>query len=579
LLFFFLSIFLLLFWHRSLLAKALRKKHFYKETIRIEKTPGNQSDLNPFSIGDWIKWDPLSSGEGDLPSLEDISKLLPSVNPNSCNPNKIKAVDFDSIVQEKQFHLSQHADKLHDTEPVSGDREETEADEMQLDDQRAQMEVCFSKDDDISLVPGGSNKSDGTLHPKIEFPLKICNSDKNNPPPVSDEMHLDDQAVLLKECHLKNDVTLVPGGFGLSGGTLHNKIEAPLKGCSFAKDNSAPGEMQRDDQVALLKECDLKNDDINAVPDCPPQSDKTLHNNIEAPLKECNLEKDNYVLLSDGYGELCMETGGRQCDIEAPLSDSCAVLVDRFVEELGIPFIQSEHSTDQNAPEGVVGICDGTVAITCNDDEATVGENNCSSCNLIDEVYAETKKINQMKNDKEGEVENINNRDAIVETDLEENTLKIDLIDDEEKKTEKVHENIDVEEEQERELKIIKLDDSKETIDATAITSSSISLTEAVLHDLGEKQDWETTSFAQGPSFPSSTKGLVPKSVYTVSFLRTFLFHFRKFSLVIIILIQIIVISFFSGKRKQKGLPFHQPYTMSFKGPFKHMLFRKKSKR
>jgi hypothetical protein len=161
--------------------------------------------------------------------------------------------------------------------------------------------------------------------------------------------------------------------------------------------------MQLDNQVALLKESDLKNNDINVVPDCPPRSDKTLHKNIEAPLKECNFEKDNYVLLSDGYGEeLCMETGGRQCDIEAPLSGSWAVLADRFVEKLQIPFIQSEHSTDQNAPEGVVGICDGTVAITSNDNEATVGESNSSSSNLIDEVYAETKKINRMKDDKEG---------------------------------------------------------------------------------------------------------------------------------------------------------------------------------
>jgi hypothetical protein len=147
------------------------------------------------------------------------------------------------------------------------------------------------------------------------------------------------------------------------------------------------------------------------------------------------------------------------------------------------------------------------------------------------------------------EVENVNNRDAIVETEkLEEYTSKIYLIDDEEKQTEKVD---DVEEEQERELKII-LDDSKEIVDATASTSSSISLMETILHDLGEKQDWETTNFAQTTSCPSSTKGLVPKSVYIVSFLRTFLFHFRKLILVIIMLIQIIFISFFQEKENRK---------------------------
>jgi hypothetical protein len=60
------------------------------------------------------------------------------------------------------------------------------------------------------------------------------------------------------------------------------------------------------------------------------------------------------------------------------------------VEELGIPYyIQSEHrGTDQNASEGAVVICDGTVATTRIDNVATVEENNCSLSNSNDEVYA-----------------------------------------------------------------------------------------------------------------------------------------------------------------------------------------------
>lgn len=530
----------------------------------------NQSDLNPFSVGDWIKWDPLSSGEGDLLSFEEISKVSSSVNPNPSNPNKMKAVDFDSIVQDKPFLLSQHADKLHETEPVfSADREETKADEMQFDDQQSQMKSCYLKDDDIALVLGGSNQSDGILYQKIEAPLKKCSSEKDNSAPVSDEMQLDDQVVLLKECDLENDdVTLVLGGCSKSDGTLHNKIDAPLKGCSFENDNSAPDEMQLEDQVAVSKEFDLNNDSITIVRHGPNRSEETLHNSIESHLKECSFEKDNSAPLSGGYQEeLCTETDGTQCNIEVPLSDNST------------SFPRGIQGKGCNAPEGVVGICDGTMVVTSINNETMMDESNSSLSKLIDEVYAETKKIDQMKDEKEGEADNVNNSDAIVKTKgVEGDVSNINLIDDEEKKRWKIEENIYVEEEQEREFKIIKLDDSRETVDTTTSTSSCISSMEAVLHDLEGKQDREISNFTQGPSSTSSTKGLVPNSLSTDTFLEIFsFFALRNFSFLSCLSSKF---NFpFTGKRKQKGLPLHQPHTISFKGPFKHMLFRKKSKR
>ncbi|KAF3329942.1 Ribonuclease P protein subunit p30 [Carex littledalei] len=498
---------------RSLLAKALRKKHFYKETIRIERMPTNQSDSEPFSVGDWIKWDPLSSGEGDLPSLEEISK----VDPNPSNRDKIKAIDFDSIVQEKPFLLSQHADKLHRIEQVSGDREETEADDMQLDDQQhTQLEACYLKNDNIAIVPSGSNHSDGTLHNNMEAPLKECSFEKDNSSPVPNEMQIDDQEALLKECDLQNDdITLAPCFSNQSDGTLPNKMRATLKECSFEKDNS--------DQ-ALLKECGLKDDDITLVPGGPNQSDGILHNKMEALLKECISGKDNSVPVSNGYQEeICTEP---RWDIEVPLSNNSTVVEDRFVGELNTPLIQNEFRKDHNAPEGVVGICDKAMAVAGISNEATTEENTSSLSNLIDKVYAEKKKIDQMKDENDVEGENKNNRDAIVEMKgVVGNNLEINLIGDEDKKIEKIENNTDVEEEQERGFKIIKLDDTRETVDATTSTSSSISLMEAVLHDLGGKQDWEISNFTQQPCYNSSTK----------------------------------------GKRKQKGPPLHQPYTMSFK--------------
>ncbi|EPS64033.1 hypothetical protein M569_10747, partial [Genlisea aurea] len=56
---------------RCLVAGALRKKHFYKEAIRVEEAPMG-SEKSSFDAS-WLKWDPISSGEGDL-SLEELEK-------------------------------------------------------------------------------------------------------------------------------------------------------------------------------------------------------------------------------------------------------------------------------------------------------------------------------------------------------------------------------------------------------------------------------------------------------------------------------------------------------------------------
>ncbi|XP_072996685.1 uncharacterized protein [Typha latifolia] len=90
---------------RSLLVKTLRKKHFYKETIRIERIlPDEQSDSKRSLLGKWINWDPISSGDGDLPSLDDMTKFSPADVPLS-----LKAIDFTSMADGKPFLLSHNA--------------------------------------------------------------------------------------------------------------------------------------------------------------------------------------------------------------------------------------------------------------------------------------------------------------------------------------------------------------------------------------------------------------------------------------------------------------------------------------
>lgn len=64
---------------RLLIANTLRKKHCYKEAIRIERILPNE-ELNPerACFGDWKDWDPISSGEGDIPPLDDIANFFPA---------------------------------------------------------------------------------------------------------------------------------------------------------------------------------------------------------------------------------------------------------------------------------------------------------------------------------------------------------------------------------------------------------------------------------------------------------------------------------------------------------------------
>ncbi|KAL6653402.1 hypothetical protein ACP70R_008980 [Stipagrostis hirtigluma subsp. patula] len=63
---------------RSLISKALRKKHFYKETIRIDRLlPNENLNSTEIQLGDWIGWDSVSC-KGDLQSSE--ANLEPSSN-------------------------------------------------------------------------------------------------------------------------------------------------------------------------------------------------------------------------------------------------------------------------------------------------------------------------------------------------------------------------------------------------------------------------------------------------------------------------------------------------------------------
>ncbi|GFZ13211.1 polymerase/histidinol phosphatase-like protein [Actinidia rufa] len=80
---------------RSLIANALRKKHYCKQTIRVEAiSSGEERDSKEPCFSDWLKWDPISSGEGDL-QLDDMAR---SFSTSAKVSKTVKPIDFASLI-------------------------------------------------------------------------------------------------------------------------------------------------------------------------------------------------------------------------------------------------------------------------------------------------------------------------------------------------------------------------------------------------------------------------------------------------------------------------------------------------
>ncbi|VFQ91452.1 unnamed protein product [Cuscuta campestris] len=76
---------------RNLIEKASRKKSYYKGAIKVEAISSGDSVEPKFD--DWLKWDPISSGDGDL-LLDDIDRFFSASTPSS----NVKPVDFSSSI-------------------------------------------------------------------------------------------------------------------------------------------------------------------------------------------------------------------------------------------------------------------------------------------------------------------------------------------------------------------------------------------------------------------------------------------------------------------------------------------------
>ncbi|XP_010321713.1 uncharacterized protein [Solanum lycopersicum] len=91
---------------RTVITNALRKKSYHKEAIKVEPIT---SGIKEPEFDDWLnKWDPISSGEGDL-LLDDIKKSFSG----SRNVRKeVKPIDFSSAVNNLPAHGLQIRDLI-----------------------------------------------------------------------------------------------------------------------------------------------------------------------------------------------------------------------------------------------------------------------------------------------------------------------------------------------------------------------------------------------------------------------------------------------------------------------------------
>ncbi|CAN4101732.1 unnamed protein product [Withania somnifera] len=96
---------------RTVITNALRKKCYHKDAIKVELVT---SGIKEPEFDDWLKWDPISSGEGDL-LLDDIKKPFSGFK----NVSKhVKHIEFSSIVNNLPSHGLQIKDLISPT--VSG---------------------------------------------------------------------------------------------------------------------------------------------------------------------------------------------------------------------------------------------------------------------------------------------------------------------------------------------------------------------------------------------------------------------------------------------------------------------------
>ncbi|KAL1208557.1 Protein GAMETOPHYTE DEFECTIVE 1 [Cardamine amara subsp. amara] len=167
---------------RNMIAKVLKKKRFQKEAVRVELlSSGDTFSLEKSLSEDCMKWDPLSSGEGDM-LLDDLAKAFDAAS--AVAKKSSKAIDFTSVLDGLPTHgfqvkdivgavpLTQPpADKIVDAPVHSNDQvsELRMADSASSDDNIRESETVSQVN---MLISGDDNK----MEPTTIVPLRKCST-------------------------------------------------------------------------------------------------------------------------------------------------------------------------------------------------------------------------------------------------------------------------------------------------------------------------------------------------------------------------------------------------------------------
>ncbi|ESQ42346.1 hypothetical protein EUTSA_v10012856mg [Eutrema salsugineum] len=167
---------------RNMIAKVLKKKRFHKEAVKVELLSSSETfSLEQPLSGDCMKWDPLSSGEGDM-LLADLAKAFDATR--AVAHKSSKAIDFTSVVN----GLPSHGFRVKDivgTEPLTQPPAAKMSDAL-VHSNKQVPEVCMadsaSCEDNLRKIETTSqikmliSEDDNKVEPRTITPLRKCST-------------------------------------------------------------------------------------------------------------------------------------------------------------------------------------------------------------------------------------------------------------------------------------------------------------------------------------------------------------------------------------------------------------------
>ncbi|KAG2311042.1 hypothetical protein Bca52824_022599 [Brassica carinata] len=164
---------------RNMIAKILKKKRFHKEAVKVELLSSSDDtfSLEQPTSGDFMKWDPISSGEGDM-LLEDLAKAFDATTRSVAHKSS-KAIDVTS----DRKGLPSHGFRLKD---VLGSEPSTQPTAARMIDVPVHCENQVSEalmaDSALSI-----SKDDNKVEPTTIVPLRKCSASQGHGPLVQDQ--------------------------------------------------------------------------------------------------------------------------------------------------------------------------------------------------------------------------------------------------------------------------------------------------------------------------------------------------------------------------------------------------------